>query len=108
MLAIVRPSSLIVPLRPGIPKFFRWLVTKYPDINQPCADKDIPNVDNLYLDMNGIVYVNLAPSEEETMMKIFEYLDVLVQKARPKKVIFIAIDGESTRSKSSVHVKTSI
>ena len=83
-------------------------MTRYPEINQHCTDKDIPNVDNLYLDMNGIVYVNLAPSEEETMMKIFEYLDVLVQKAKPKKVIYVAIDGESVRTMFSVHVNSSI
>jgi 5'-3' exoribonuclease 1 len=41
----------------GIPKFFRWLSERYPLINQDVkTELDMPEVDNLYLDMNGIIH----------------------------------------------------
>ena len=41
----------------GIPKFYRWLSERYPAINQRIYDQTfLPGVDNLYLDMNGILH----------------------------------------------------
>jgi 5'-3' exoribonuclease 2 len=55
----------------GVPAFFRWLTTICPTIIRPCAeypDQDEvnpetkpadyinPDIDNLYLDMNGIIH----------------------------------------------------
>ena len=44
----------------GVPKFFRWLSERYPTISQLIAENRIPEFDNLYLDMNGIIR-SLAP-----------------------------------------------
>ena len=39
----------------GVPKFYRWLSERYPQINQMISDSSLlPEFDNLYLDMNGI------------------------------------------------------
>jgi hypothetical protein len=41
----------------GIPKFYRWLSERYPLLNQRItATEGPPEVDNLYLDMNGIIH----------------------------------------------------
>eukprot|EP00960_Hanusia_phi_P003664 108646-Hanusia_phi.AAC.1 len=41
----------------GVPKFFMWLSERYPLINQDViADVHMPEIDNLYLDMNGIIH----------------------------------------------------
>ena len=60
-----------------------------------------PDIDNLYLDMNGIIHNcthdNEGKSicnEDEMVSKIFTYLQKLVQIVKPRKVLFMAIDGE--------------
>lgn len=47
----------------GVPAFFRWLTLRCPYILQDaneqsvCDDEfDNPEIDNLYLDMNGIIH----------------------------------------------------
>lgn len=56
-------------------------------------------LDNFYLDMNGIIH-NCAKNSQGTRMNeaevfaaIFDYVQVLFQKIRPKKIMFLAIDG---------------
>ena len=40
-----------------MPRFFRWLSERYPKINSTITDLTLmPEFDNLYLDMNGIIH----------------------------------------------------
>lgn len=70
----------------GIPKMFRWLTDQYPNINRRLSEglsSDL-EVDNFYLDMNGIIHPCTHGNAEgqiivldETAMfkKIFLYVD---------------------------------
>ncbi|KAF7191855.1 5'-3' exoribonuclease 1 [Pseudocercospora fuligena] len=93
----------------GVPKFFRWLSERYPPISQLIAENRIPEFDNLYLDMNGIIHncthndsdsvTKARLSEDEMFIKIFNYIEFLFGKIKPQKLFFMAIDGVAPRAK---------
>ncbi|KAG7665175.1 RAT1 [[Candida] subhashii] len=106
----------------GVPALFRWLSRKYPKIISPVVEEDEdptlgitanysdpnPNgeIDNLYLDMNGIVHPCSHPehkpapeTEDEMFLDVFTYTDRVLMMARPRKVLMIAVDGVAPRAK---------
>ncbi|GFF54618.1 5'-_3' exoribonculease Dhp1 [Aspergillus udagawae] len=109
----------------GVPALFRWLSNKYPKIISSVIEelpyevngeevpvdttKSNPNgeeMDNLYLDMNGIVHPCTHPegkpppaNEQEMMVEIFKYTDRVVNMVRPRKLLMIAVDGVAPRAK---------
>lgn len=94
----------------GVPKFYRWLSERYPLINQLITDgKMLPEFDNLYLDMNGIIHSCTHPSDNdiaatltnrEMILAIFRYIERTVNViVKPKKLLFIAVDGVAPRAK---------
>ena len=69
-------------------------------MNQPIAETNVPVVDNLYLDMNGIIHncthgndPGRKITEQEMIIKVFGYLEKLFQIVQPQKLLFMAIDG---------------
>lgn len=101
----------------GVPALFRWLNEKYPKITSQAIEQEeyldvsSPNpngieFDNLYLDMNGIIHPCCHPegkkapeNENEMFLEIFRYIDRLFHMIRPRKLLYMAIDGVAPRAK---------
>ena len=109
----------------GVPTFFKWLTLKYPKIlmeareeldlgfnlnkiveNNNGQNLMMPSIDNLYFDMNGIIHPCAHPEDrespsslEEMFNSIFDYCDKLIRIIKPKKLIYMAIDGVAPRAK---------
>lgn len=74
---------------------------RYPLCSQLISEYNVPEFDNFYLDMNGIIHncaraitATSAPyTETEIFLSIFTYVQTVYEKIRPKKVFFLAIDG---------------
>lgn len=85
----------------GIPGFFIWLVKKYKIISYK-LNKD---VDYLFLDTNCLIHPQTQKTlksysnwnntfiEEKMLDDIELYFDYLVDYVKPKKMVYIAIDG---------------
>lgn len=92
----------------GVPKFFRWCAERYPNITRNLGNF-APPVDNLYLDVNGIIHncthpndidvLKKAPSEKEMIHGIFSYLERLFSAVQPRKHFVVAVDGVAPRAK---------
>lgn len=92
----------------GIPKFFRWMSERYPGLLMTAKEHQLPEIDNFYLDMNGIIHncthpcdgdVHFRISEDEMFEDIFNYLNTLFSIIKPKEYFFMAIDGVAPRAK---------
>ncbi|CAI2329022.1 unnamed protein product [Caenorhabditis sp. 36 PRJEB53466] len=92
----------------GVPKFYRWTSERYPCLSEVINESQIPEFDNLYLDMNGIIHncshpndddVTFRITEEQIFVNIFAYIENLYNLIRPQKVFFMAVDGVAPRAK---------
>ncbi|TDH73507.1 hypothetical protein CCR75_003718 [Bremia lactucae] len=111
----------------GVPAFYRWVQEKYPKCVVDCieshavvlegerhfelTDTTGPNpngfeADNLYIDMNGLIHPCAHPeqgdapkTEEEMYRRVMAYVDRLVAAVRPRRVLYLAIDGVAPRAK---------
>jgi 5'-3' exonuclease len=72
----------------GVPKFYRWISERYPCLSQVIKEYQIPEFDNMYLDMNGECgeipntrkYISHWPS---AIPVFYNFSDDMVAKGRP-------------------------
>jgi 5'-3' exoribonuclease 2 len=93
----------------GVPSFYAWLIRKFSDSFWTAMDEhgNCPQrIDNLYLDMNGIIHPCSHPTEgkqpeteEEMINNVMTYIDRIVMMAKPQNLLFMAIDGVAPRAK---------
>ncbi|XP_018322001.1 5'-3' exoribonuclease 1 isoform X2 [Agrilus planipennis] len=92
----------------GVPKFFRYISERYPCLSEVVKEYQLPEFDNLYLDMNGIIHTCSHPddgdphfriTEEKIFRDIFHYIEVLFRMIKPQKLFFMAVDGVAPRAK---------
>ena len=82
----------------GVPFLFKWLFRKNKHIL-----KDYKNfkVDNLFLDINGMIHVccKNVKDEQEIIDKVLNYISIIINYVNINKTLFLAIDGCSPRAK---------
>lgn len=92
----------------GVPKFYRWISERYPCLSEVVKEFELPEFDNLYLDMNGIIHTCSHPeddnphfriTEEQIFKDICHYIEFLFRMIKPRKVFFMAVDGVAPRAK---------
>lgn len=123
--------TIIINLQMGVPRLYRYLQRKFPNIwFQTNVDMLMSNalehfrsrhnlknfhVDNLYLDMNGIIhnssqwvfcYGNFSTRQRDTIpvisevyTSVTENVDHLLKTVRPRQLLYMAVDGVCPRAK---------
>lgn len=99
----------------GVPVFFKWLSMRNPKIVKDAIEPEPdaftsgnPAIDNFYIDMNGLIHPSCNPrgenikvpkNFEEQCENIYDYIDKLINIVRPRKTLYLAIDGVAPRAK---------
>lgn len=90
----------------GVPSLFRWLQTSHKEAIHSIMEK--PSVDCLYLDFNAIIHTCIKPGlgsgeeiEKDLYKTVGDFIDYILLRTRPKKLLYIAIDGVAPRAKLS-------
>ncbi|CAJ2654743.1 unnamed protein product [Trifolium pratense] len=95
----------------GVPSFYRWLINKYPKAVTNTNTSTV-EYDNLYLDMNSIIHPCFHPNDDDNNINnispttfdqvftnMFDYIDQLVTIVKPRKLLYMAIDGVAPQGK---------
>jgi 5'-3' exoribonuclease 1 len=98
----------------GIPKLFRWISERYPQLNRPASALPTPHCDNFYLDFNGVLHNSSrgggGSSNDECALPtarppfalasaLFAAVERLVGLVSPTRLLYLAIDGVAPRAK---------
>ena len=103
----------------GVPTFYRYVHDRWPRCISDFSERpdeahcwhERPNpngdeFDALYLDFNGIVHNATHPQDQPApcgrqamMAEVFRLVDRVVAAARPRKLLYIAVDGVAPRAK---------
>lgn len=88
----------------GVPSLFKWLKLTHPNVIIDGKEEIL--IDNLYLDFNAIIHTcvksklgSMEDIEEDLYDTISRFLDFIIQKVKPKKLLYISVDGVAPRAK---------
>ena len=77
-------------------------------------EKDVPPIDNLYLDLNGVIHMAIHGNDSSKLLEtskaglenfefvwaeIVKYIDHVIHLIKPRKLLFLAVDGVAPRAK---------
>lgn len=77
-------------------------------------EKDVPPIDNLYLDLNGVIHNAIHGNDASKLKKtseaglenfefvwaeIVKYIDGVIHLVKPRKLLLLAVDGVAPRAK---------
>ena len=104
----------------GVPSFYAWVKKRYPlmvqHVHHTCSDSldgqaGAGPVDNLYIDMNGIIHPCFHPengeppaTEQECFEAILAYIDALLYIVRPRRMLYLAVDGPAPQQGQSARL----
>jgi 5'-3' exoribonuclease 2 len=99
--------QLTLPLKGGgIPTFFQNIITKFPDTY---FSSDSIKADTLFIDFNSIIYTvihilnqhkpNIVDFENMLIAGVIKHLKDIIITVKPKKYIYIGVDGVPPRAK---------
>ena len=98
--------KIFIPIIMGVPSLYKWLTMRFPSILIHMKREFDYNIDNLYLDFNAIIHPctnrelkDLDKLNEDLYHNLEAYLDALIAYCKPKKLIYIAIDGVAPKAK---------
>ncbi|KAH0477072.1 MAG: uncharacterized protein KVP18_000155 [Porospora cf. gigantea A] len=91
----------------GISGFFRFVSERYPLILTDLDNVSIKEFDNLYIDLNGLVHplthnglgFTFYETQTEAMLAVVHYVTQLVYLTKPRKLLYLAVDGVAPRAK---------
>ena len=95
----------------GVHYFYTWITRRYPLFKKNYDPEVIPAIDNFFIDLNGVLYkcarddkalyrdILKGKKMDEIFSAIYNYINFLVNHVRPRKRIYIAIDGVAPKAK---------
>ena len=94
----------------GIPKFAYFISNRYPLIIKKIKEQtDVPEIDNLYLDVNGIIHnvshkyfcdaTQISETTKQIYKDVFDIIKNIVHLVKPKQLLMISVDGVAPRAK---------
>ncbi|KAI0225235.1 5'-3' exoribonuclease 2, partial [Massospora cicadina] len=90
----------------GVPAFFMWLSNRYPKIISRVEEELPHDVNGITVqpdisapNPNGFEDKPAPETEEDMMLEIYSYLDRIICMIRPRKLLYLAIDGVAPRAK---------
>lgn len=90
----------------GVPSLYKWITMRYPEIKLPLDDKQEHLSDILYLDFNAIIHPccdksleNMQDTDSQLYKNLESFLDEVLEKVRPRRLLYISIDGVAPSAK---------
>ncbi|EUD65528.1 hypothetical protein C922_04034 [Plasmodium inui San Antonio 1] len=92
----------------GIPRMYKWLTSYYPTVREELiTNEKQKEVDIFYVDMNGVIHHCTHANKEtlplhdehELLSNILNYLKNLFHLVKPRKLVYVGVDGVSPKAK---------